>query len=84
MGACDPLLARLFRENAARCRCLADRTALSANVSKLKALAAQYDSQAATIEAGANGVSSKDTNKHKPAILDRPVVTRRRAEEILQ
>lgn len=50
MNGSDPLLARLFRENAMRCRRLAGKTTSPLDDSRLQTLAAEYERQAAVID----------------------------------
>jgi hypothetical protein len=48
----DPVLGRLFRENAVRCRRLAENASSSALTQELEVLAAEYEYRAAEEEFG--------------------------------
>lgn len=54
---CDPVLARLYRENAVRCRYLATKRPWLPDAPKLRALAAEHERRAADLES--TGAHSK-------------------------
>jgi len=47
---CDPVLVRLYRENATRCRYLADKKPSHPDAPRLRALAVEHERRAAVIE----------------------------------